>query len=182
MPAADPPPTAHVRKKPWLSFEFRLALCKAMVGEIGASSIEVSALEASLPAPNYTLNTVEALIGTDILTVNGNTTRLAVTIGADQFQALDSWYRLDRLVELADFIIIPRGSDPVKWPPGDTARRARFWSLNAKTPQVSSTLIRETIEHGQALPKDWLPESVLSRLQELTGKAIQVADRKGTNS
>ena len=189
MPAADPPPTATIRKKTWLSFDVRVELCQIIVAEMLAntktsdSRIEVSTLEGTLPKPSYTVNTVEALLAAGKPdSRDQKKPRIAITIGTDQFQALDSWHRLDRLVEISDLIIVPRGSEPVKWPVGSTARCARFWSLNIKTPQVSSTAIREAIEQGRPLPKDWLSQGVLSRLQDLTGKAIQTADRKGTKS
>ncbi|MEY4632310.1 MAG: nicotinate (nicotinamide) nucleotide adenylyltransferase [Pseudomonadota bacterium] len=172
IPAADPPPTQQLKKKPLLSFEVRSELCETLIRELGVAGerIEVSRIEGTLPKPNFTVNTLEALA--PVLQQAGQG-RPAITIGADQFQALDSWYRLDRINEIADFIIIPRGTTPIVWPRSKEAMLARLWTVSVKTPNVSSTAIREAMEKGLPPPRGALTPAVLSRLQELGAKAIQ---------
>lgn len=172
IPADDPPPTEQVKKKPLLAFDVRVELCEILVQELGkvGEGVQVSRIEASLPKPNYTVNTLEALA--PVIHAAGRN-RPAITIGADQFRALDSWHRLDRINEIADIVIIPRGDIPIVWPKGNAALRARLWTVDVTTPDVSSTAIREALEKGLTPPRNSLTPGVLSRLQELGGKAIQ---------
>ncbi len=171
IPAAAPPPTGGVTKKPWLSFEDRLELCRLMVLDIGSpATVEVSELEGELSTPNYTVNTLEALLKVAPKSHSGS--KLAITMGADQFLAFETWHRPDRIVELADLILVPRNGDALPWPAGKISQKARIWTLDVQTPLASSTLIRTAIAKNNPIPKGWVTPKVFSRLQELIPKAI----------
>lgn len=174
IPAAEPPPTNGKAKKPLLSFKDRLELCRLMVADIGTTAaIEVSDIEGRLGSPNFTVNTLEALIDSAPKKKYGSA--LAITIGADQFSAFETWHKPERIIELADLILVPRSDEALKWPTGDITKKARVWTLNVKTPRVSSTSIRQSIENNKPIAAGWLTPKVLSRLQEMTGKAIEPA-------
>ena len=173
IPAAVPPPTGtQAAKTPWLTFEARLELCRLMVSDQCAEEfVDVLDIEGQLSHPNYTLNTLKALQPS--APSNHSGTRLAILVGGDQFAGFDSWHLPDQIVEMADLIIVPRANEAIQWPQGEAAKKARVWALNVHTPAASSTLIREMIQSGDALPQGWLTPGVLSRLQQLAGKAIE---------
>ncbi|NBQ52944.1 MAG: nicotinate-nicotinamide nucleotide adenylyltransferase [Proteobacteria bacterium] len=172
VPAAEPPPTNGKIKKPVLSFNDRLELCRLMLVDIGSpAAIEVSDIEGSLTAPNFTVNTLEALLESAPKKKHGSA--LAITIGADQFAAFETWHQAERILELADLILVPRNGEILTWPTGKLSKQARIWTLNVKTPQASSTVIRQAMESKKPIPAGWLTPKVFSRLQELTSKAIE---------
>ena len=172
VPAAEPPPTNGKVKKPLLNFNDRLELCRLMVADIGSpAAIEVSGLEGSLTVPNFTVNTLEALLESAPKKKYGSA--LAITIGADQFAAFETWHQAERIIELADLILVPRSNESVTWPTGKVSKQARIWTLNVKTPPASSTAIRQATQTKRPIPAGWLTPKVFSRWQELTSKAIE---------
>lgn len=176
IPAAAPPPTAGKCKKPWLAFDSRAELCEIMVKNLGfGDRVFVSRIEESLSAPNYTVNTLEAL-HKENSELAGNV-NMAITLGADQFAHFNTWRSTERILELADLIIVPRGDSAAsqKIIPQVLAngRQPRIWALKVATSAASSSAIRTAIQNQQPVPRDWLFPEVLSRLQQLTSKAIE---------
>jgi nicotinate-nucleotide adenylyltransferase len=171
IPSADPPPTGNITKTPWLSFANRIELCLLMVKDLGLSDrIEVSGIEGTLPRPNYTVNTLKALKSQLPSSLDG---RLALTMGGDQFASFHKWREADQIIAMADLIVAPRAEDPIHWPAGPVGLQARIWTLNVKTPAAASTDVRAAVHSNTPIPAGWLSPRVLSRLQELTGKAIE---------
>ncbi len=174
VPAAEPPPTSGQLKKPLFSFADRLELCRLMVADVGApAAVEVSDIEGRLTAPNFTVNTLEALLASAPKKKFGSA--LAITVGADQFSAFETWHQPDRIIELADLILVPRSDETMTWPAEKATTHARIWTLNVKTPRASSSLIRQAIHNNRPIPAGLLTPRVLSRLQDMTGKAIEPA-------
>jgi nicotinate-nucleotide adenylyltransferase len=175
VPAADPPPTNNVKKTAWLSFDQRMELCRTMVDDAGlGGQVEVSDIEASLPHPSYTVNTLEALL--EMAPDNPYGSLLAVVMGADQFANFNTWRNPDQIIDMADLILVPRPGQPFTWPAGEVTRNARIWTLDVRTPPASSTGIRKAIQEGSPVPAGWLQPSVVSRIQQWTGKTIKISD------
>ncbi len=80
--------------------------------------------------------------------------KISFIIGLDAYREIDSWYEADKLKDLVQFIVFPRGELDVH----DKDRLALlhykgFKASIAKMPQVdiSSTTIRERIEAGKSV-------------------------------
>lgn len=176
IPAAAPPPTAGKSKTPWLAFSDRVELCEIMIRKIDlASRATVSRIEESLPSPNYTVNTLEAL--RHEYAASSETQRMALTMGADQFSHFGSWHKPERILELADLIIVPRGNTPLAKLESPSATPPRIWTLEVATSPAASSAIRSAIQNQQPIPAGWLLPEVHSRLQQLTSKAIETLPR-----
>ena len=101
VPAAEPPHRSVVLPAP-TRFELTRRLFEGIPG------IEVDPLEIHRPGPSFTVDTLEELAR------RFPHDRLILTMGADQFAALDGWKDPERLRELATIAVMPRGGrDPV---------------------------------------------------------------------
>lgn len=65
----------------------------------------VEKIELGLPTPNYTVNTIEALVD------RSPENRFYLIIGADNFRSLNSWKSPERILELANILVYPRDSN-----------------------------------------------------------------------
>ncbi|HEY3493204.1 MAG TPA: hypothetical protein VGK73_00905, partial [Polyangiaceae bacterium] len=115
--------------------------------------VEVSALEAELPAPNYTERTLEKLLE------RNPSFELRLVIGSDVLAETASWHDFGRVSELAPpFVVTRAGYERPELGP-------------AVLPDVSSTHVRELLrrrgEAGAARELDWLlPKRVLESVLE----------------
>lgn len=110
------------------SYAHRLAMCELLASQIRGAS--VSDLEGQLPAPSRTFTLLEELRRR----TPGVSLRLVV--GADIADEAHRWHRWDDIVALAPPIWVGR--------PGFTSPDPRALLF----PEVSSTLIRETLSRG----------------------------------
>jgi len=156
IPAPDPP---HKRKTA-ATYGQRVAMLELALA--GHSCFSVSLLEAELPAPSYTVDTLLEL-----------RKRLAgqfyFLIGADSLLELHLWHRLEELLRLTNFAVISRPGtalaamrQAVARLPGcflpDDAEQMRWLRadgtefvllVNRLKEDVSSTVIREKLRHGE---------------------------------
>jgi nicotinate-nucleotide adenylyltransferase len=156
IPAADPP---HKRKT-WADYGQRVAMLEAALADDDRFSI--SLIEAELPAPSYTVDTLLEL-----------RKRLAgqfyFLIGADSLLELHLWHRFQDLLKLTKFIVISRPGIPLpamrqamkrlagggfvpdasqmRWQQADGAEFV--FVLNRLKKDVSSSAIREQIRRGE---------------------------------
>ena len=152
MPCGD-----HPLGKSLTPFSHRVAMCGLAVQ--GLEGVEVSGVEAHLPPPNRTLETVRHLQAqhphTDFLLV----------VGADILKETDKWYGWDELVELVEpFVVGRRG-----WERPDAAAAAAAAKEEDRSvldlPRVSSSEVRARLRAGR--PVDTLvPRSVLHYIRE----------------
>lgn len=167
VPAAEPPHKAGYRVS---SFAVRAAMLDLAVA--GRPGFVVSRLEADLPKPSYTIDTLRAL--RDQL---GPGVRFFFIIGADAFAEISTWKDYDRLLAQADFAVLARppytaevvADIVLKYFPGCRFDdRAGVWKsaragqgaiyLLAPGPySVSSTLVREMVRSGKPLSGLVLP-------------------------
>ncbi len=138
IPAADPP---HKRKT-WANYGQRVAMLEAALADDDRFSI--SLIEAELPAPSYTVDTLLEL-----------RKRLAgqfyFLIGADSLLELHLWHRFQDLLKLTKFIVISRPGIPLPAMRQAMERLPGNFVLlvNRLKEDISSSAIREQLRQGE---------------------------------
>ena len=120
-----------------------------------------SYIEEILPRPTYTYNTVKKL---QELSYN---VEFSLIVGADNVKQLDSWYKIDELLSMVNFIVIPRCDiDCDK----EVRKLKEKYVTNDITilndcPQsnLSSTFIRNQLKQGKTIDF-YVPERVLKHI------------------
>ncbi len=106
IPGRCPAVAGNKLKRPRLSFEERVAMCKlAFNTDRLKSKVSVSLVEATLPLPNYTLNTVKEF------KKNFPDKHLALLIGSDQFRVFHRWFKPLELLKESALIVVKREND-----------------------------------------------------------------------
>ena len=90
----------HAFDKSLASFDHRVRMCELCMLE--RPNITVSRLEATLAPPNYTLNTLRALLALH------PEYRLRLVVGADVLQDAGRWHRFDEVIALAPLLPLGR--------------------------------------------------------------------------
>jgi len=138
IPAAESPGKG---KRPTAAGEDRAAMLRAALE--GRERCSVSTIEldrAKLqPGPSYTVDTLRQLH--ELLGVG---VRLRLLIGADQAATFHSWREPQRVVELAEPLVILRA--PAETPEGLWARMAPHWSQGDRDAWRSRVLELPTID------------------------------------
>lgn len=136
------PAFAHAFDKALTPFDDRVALCEALAAELGPQ-VKVCTIEAELPAPSYTVNTLE------VLAARYPEHQLQLVLGADNLSTLHLWRRWDELAARFPPIFVGR----VGYPEIEGA---------VSFPAVSSTEIRARLAAGQ--PVDHLVPAAVRRV------------------
>lgn len=111
VPSQDPP---H-RPKPSTPFSDRLAMVRlAMAGMPGQ---EVSDIEARLPSPSYSLQTILALKGE-----LGAGHAWHFLVGADNWDIIRTWHRWEDVLREVTMVVFPRQGYPFKELPAGVLR------------------------------------------------------------
>lgn len=140
----------HKRMEP---FEHRVRMCERAFA--GLDGVEVSTIEAELPAPSYTVQTLRALRR------RYPDAELRFVVGTDAVQESHKWHRFDEVCRIAPLIVLGRvgvehlgGPEPV-------------------LPDVSSTEIRAVLRERAGRAQDdpspqlaAVPQSVLAYIDE----------------
>jgi len=136
----------HVFDKRLTEFEHRLQMCRLAFERL--PFVEVSAIEAELTHPNYTLYTLQAIQRAQ------PGWRLRLAVGSDVIADSAQWHQFDAVAALAPLYVFARhGSD-------EDASRPHL------LPAVSSSELREKLRHAadsdihQSL-KELVPRAVL---------------------
>ncbi len=102
-PTPTPAGAALQHKSPAASYEQRLEMCRLnFAAELKSGSVEISLIEAQLPAPHYTIRTLEHC------QKNLSPERWAVLIGLDQLEQFSKWREPIGILRLADLIVVSR--------------------------------------------------------------------------
>ncbi|HEY6727167.1 MAG TPA: nicotinate-nicotinamide nucleotide adenylyltransferase [Polyangiaceae bacterium] len=134
----------HAFDKSLASFEHRVAMCELCMSN--QPNVEVSQLEATLQRPNFTLNTLQALLR------EHPEFRLRLVVGADVLQDAAKWHRFPEVVRLAPLLPLGRVGVPSNAAPAPVL------------PDVSSTEIRSVLA-GRAAAR--LSPALRARLSQL---------------
>ena len=128
------PAFRHPFGKALAPFEHRVRMCELAVSDLDASRVSVCTAEAELasdPLGGRTARTLEHLAA------RHPATRFALVVGTDVLGETDSWYRWDRVKELARIVVVGRQGHP------EGAAGAPL------LPPISSTAVRERLARGE---------------------------------
>jgi nicotinate-nucleotide adenylyltransferase len=173
IPALQPP---H-KRQPLVSFAHRAAMLAAALADWPERhGMELSLIEARLPTPSYTINTVEALRH------QFGPHRFMLVIGADSLLDLPHWHRVRELLHLVSLIVVQRdtiGTEAITktlrmLDPGCTwNQELELWQgdggytveflFDVELP-VSSSAIREQLRQGRE--PGMLPSSVSAYIKQ----------------
>lgn len=149
VPAARPPHRETV-----FPAELRYRLVRDLFA--GIPGLEVSDLEMRRPGPSYTVDTL-AQIREEVAPE-----QLYCVIGSDQLRTIHSWYRYERLSELARVAVMTRGEE-------DLLSRASglsipYIAVDVTRVDVSSTLVRERLRAGKSI-RFLVPEAIRGEVE-----------------
>jgi nicotinate-nucleotide adenylyltransferase len=105
----------------------------------GNPRLAVERIELTLPAPSYTVRTLQALAERE----PGN--RFTLLLGADAAAELHAWFEVDALPALADVVVFARPGASV--PRHPAIRRV----VPVPAVDVSATLIRERVRQARSI-------------------------------
>jgi nicotinate-nucleotide adenylyltransferase len=171
---------AHVpaqKPAPGASAWHRFAMA-AMAVE-GLDGLAVSDVELALPGPTFTWNTLHALAGRGY-----DRSQLFFITGADAFARIDTWHRYPELLDAAHFVVVTRPGHALDMEaccpeparrrlrragaqPPDSAELAgdtQVWLVEAATPDVSSSAIRQRLGAGADV-NDEMPSRVTQHIR-----------------
>ena len=121
---------------PW---EDRLAMLRLAFDD---PRVEICEIEKELPAPHYTINTIE------YLQKRYPSVKFLIVCGGDIERELPRWHRSEELRARVDFLVYPRGD-------GKAQMQTEVWAENSTTIRIGAELeglnplVREYIEaHG----------------------------------
>lgn len=133
------PTLSHAFEKALAPFERRLAACEALAAAVGPR-VKVSPIEAELPTPSFTINTLEALAARH----PGH--RFHFVVGADNLGSFAKWRAWDRIAAEFAPIVVGRGARSVEGAPS--------------FPDVSSTEVRRRLAAGEPVDA-FVPRAVI---------------------
>lgn len=133
------PTFQHAFSKPLNDFEARVQACEALAAVVG-DFVKVSGIEAGLPRPSYTVETLEALA------VAHPEHQFRLVLGADNLELLPQWRDWAKIQRDFAPIVVGRGDRAVEGAPS--------------FPNISSTEVRRRLQSGEAVDH-LLPPMVL---------------------
>jgi nicotinate-nucleotide adenylyltransferase len=171
VPSRVPP---HRHQQPQASPYHRFAMAALAVN--GAEGLSVSDMELSAPGPSYTADTLTRL------RANGAApSQLFFITGADAFAEIATWHRYPEVLDLAHFVVIARPGhdleavrerlprlagrmiDAARMP--STPGGCGIYLVAARTPDVSSTEVRQRIARGEP-PTGLVPAAVEAHIMQ----------------
>jgi nicotinate-nucleotide adenylyltransferase len=158
LPSRTPP---HRTAEPRASVFHRFAMAALAAAHHG---FLVSDLEVRRDGPSYTALTLEALHGEGFAPA-----QLFFITGSDAFAEVTTWYDYPRILQLANFVVVsrpgaPHPTDLILNPESLIPSAPRVLSVEAATPDVSSTDIRRRIGSGESID-GLVPSSVADHIR-----------------
>lgn len=124
------PTGQHPFAKDLTAHAHRVAMCELAMRHL--RDVEVSAIEAELPAPSLTLHTLEAL------QARMPDAQLRFVLGTDILPDTPKWHAFDRICAIAPPIVVRRAGYPAAGTTGP------------ELPEVSSTQLRDLLSAGSS--------------------------------
>lgn len=153
MPSAGPPHKPDLKVSP---IEHRLEMVRLAVAD--NPRLEVSDLEARMPLPSYTIDTIRELRRS----VGGNE-ELYFIMGADSLTQFFTWKNPLDLLSACHFAVVPRPG--VRIEDADPKILAVARLLDAPMLDISSSDIRERVRRGRTI-RYLVPPSVSAYISE----------------
>jgi nicotinate-nucleotide adenylyltransferase len=158
LPSRTPP---HRSTEPRASIFHRFAMAALAAAERG---MLVSDLEVRREGPSYTALTLEAFHREGFAPA-----QLFFITGADAFADVDTWYDYPRILELANFVVVSRPGAPhasalIPNLESPVPTAPTVYSVEANTPDVSSTDIRRRVGAGESID-GLVPASVADHIR-----------------
>lgn len=157
IPSRVPP---HRSIQPQASAYHRFAM--AALGVSGEPRLDVSDDELMAEGPSYTADTLERLHARGLAA-----SQIFFIIGADAFAEIATWKRYPEVLDLAHFVVVSRPGHRIEalqarlpalaarmrlaGEDGRTSAHPSIQLLQAPTPGVSSTIVRERLARGEAI-------------------------------
>lgn len=175
MPAHVPPLKPPPGASPWHRFAM------AALAVAGEDRVAVSDLELSRTGPSFTIDTLQALQHQ-----GHRSSQIFFITGADAFAGIETWHRFPALLDQAHVVVVTRPghempaaviTHPAIAPrlergAGTRADHApqrtdscRIWCVEADTPDVSSSEIRQRVLTGQEVG-DRVPPLVAAHIRQ----------------
>lgn len=170
IPAASPP---HKNARDITHFKHRVEMItRALTGK---KDFELSLLEASLPVPSYTIDTITFLVQNQ-----KEDEELFFILGEDAFLEIGSWKAYQKLLSLTNFIVSGRsGYSPEYFQSVALSLgyflKGQIWSdqsgkreiifLPTATDNISSSAVREKIRKKKPL-HGFIPENVINYIKK----------------
>jgi len=145
------PCASHPHDKKLIAFEHRLAMCKISFRHF--SFVQVIDIEARLPTPNYTIQTVQKIkkIRPDV--------HLSLVLGSDLSQQIESWHLFKTLIQLCSITIFKRQGFP-NFPAIKNARIYDSFAL----PHINSSALRKQLK--TKTPSNGLDQKVIEYIHQ----------------
>jgi len=145
LPSRTPP---HRATEPRASIFHRFAMAAIAAAE---HDFSVSDLEVRREGPSYTALTLDALHREGFAP-----TQLFFITGSDAFAEVGTWHDYPRILQKANFVIVsrpgaPRVSELIPDPQFPIPNAPTLYSVEANTPDVSSTDIRRRVGAGESI-------------------------------
>jgi nicotinate-nucleotide adenylyltransferase len=161
LPSRVPP---HRAVQPLASPFHRFAMAALAVS--GVAALAASDDELGLEGPSYTADTLDRLHARGV-----QTSQIFFITGADAFAEIATWKRYPEVLDLANFVVVSRpghriealasrlpalagrmrSAADVVGPGSGADANPLIFLLQAPTPDVSSTLVRERVRRGEAI-------------------------------
>ena len=151
VPSPSPAVVGEQKKHP-ASFSDRWQMCEDAFASVLSPTIELSAIETKLPAPHYTVGTLE------YLHEQQPNARLGLLVGEDQFSQFTQWRNHNRILELAELIVVRRVGEQFLDTTEDIEVKATI--IEAPICPASSTALRNAYSEGKEIPPNWIDPGV----------------------
>lgn len=158
LPSRTPP---HRSTEPRATVFHRFAMAALAAAE---RDMSVSDLEVRRDGPSYTALTLEALHREGFAPAE-----LFFITGSDAFADVATWYDYPRILQLANFVVVsrpgaPRAAELIQNPQSPVPGAPTVYSVEADTPNVSSTDIRRRVGAGESID-GLVPSSVAGHIR-----------------
>jgi len=158
LPSRTPP---HRSIEPRASAFHRFAMAALAAAE---RDMSVSDLEVRREGPSYTSLTLEALHHDGFAPAE-----LFFITGSDAFADVGTWHDYPRILQLANFVVVsrpgaPRVAELIPNPQSPIPGAPTVYSVEADTPNVSSTDIRRRVGAGESID-GLVPSSVAGHIR-----------------
>ena len=170
IPAANPP---HKNSQKLAEFRHRANMVGMALA--GKDALRMSRIEAGLPAPSYTIDTM-----TFFLRKCKKNAEFYFILGEDAFLEIDSWKSYQKLLALTNFIVSGRsGYSPEYFESfaqslgyvingniwSDPSGEREIIFLPASTDDISSSIVRKIIRENKSL-QGYIPEEVINYIKK----------------